>query len=89
MHLYQRFKIDVLGTPQERHPTDIFSGRFEDVRRMFLQKFKNKEHLTFQYLAQHIWWIGLKINVFCILFKIDVLGTFLGRHYADVTSGRN
>ena len=29
MHLYDRFKIKVLGTSQGRHPTDVFSGRFE------------------------------------------------------------
>ena len=91
MYLYRRFKIDVLGTSQGRHPTDVFSGRFEDVRRTFLQNFRNKQHLTFQYFTQHIWWVAPKINsnVFCILFKIDVLGTFQERHYADVTLGCN
>ena len=43
MHLYERFKIDVLGTSQGRHATDIFLGCFEDVRRTFLQNFKNKQ----------------------------------------------
>ena len=42
MHLYERFKIDVLGTSQGRHPTDVFSGRFEGFHRTFLQSFKNK-----------------------------------------------
>ena len=41
MYMYQKFKTDLLGTSQENHPTDIFSGRFEDVRRMFLQNVKN------------------------------------------------
>ena len=36
MHLYERFKIDVLGMSQGRH--DVF----ENVRRTFLQNFKNK-----------------------------------------------
>ena len=40
MHLYERFKIDILGTSQGRQLTDVLSGRFEDVRRMFLQNFK-------------------------------------------------
>ena len=26
--------------------------------------------------------------MFCIMFKIDVLGTFQGGHYADITLGR-
>ena len=43
MHSYERFKIDVLGTSQGRHPTDVFSGRFEDDRRTFLQNLKNKQ----------------------------------------------
>ena len=43
MHLYKRFKTDVLGTSQGRHPMDVFSGRFEDVSRTFLQNFKNKQ----------------------------------------------
>ena len=42
MHLYERFKIDCLGTSQGRHLTDAFSGRLEDVRRTFCQNFKNK-----------------------------------------------
>ena len=42
-HLYERLKIEVLGTLQGRHPTDVFSGCFEDVRRTFLQNFKNKQ----------------------------------------------
>ena len=55
MHLYERFKTNVLATSQGRHPTDVFSGRFEDVRRTFRQNFKNKQQLTFKYFTQHIW----------------------------------
>ena len=36
MHLYERFKIDALGTSQGRHPKEVFSGRFEDVYGTFL-----------------------------------------------------
>ena len=61
MHLYKRFKIEVLGTSQGRDPTDVFSARFEDVRRKFLQNFKNKQQLTFKDFTQHIWWVGSKI----------------------------
>ena len=61
VHLYERFKIDVLGTSQGRHPTDVFSERFEDVCWTFLQNFKNKEKLTFKYFMQHIWWVESKI----------------------------
>ena len=61
MHLYERFKIDVLGMSQGRHPTGVFSGRFEDIPRTFLQNFKNKQQLTFKYFKQYIWWIGSKI----------------------------
>ena len=43
MNLYERLNIDVLGMSQGHHPTDIFSGRFEDVRWTFLQIFKNKQ----------------------------------------------
>ena len=42
MHLYERFKIDVLGTSKGRHPMDIFSERLEDDRRTFLQNVQNK-----------------------------------------------
>ena len=42
MYLYERFKIDALGTFKGRHPTDVFSGRFEDVHRTFLQNWKKK-----------------------------------------------
>ena len=31
MHLYERFKIDVPGMSQGRHPSDIFWECFEDV----------------------------------------------------------
>ena len=55
MRLYERFKIDVLGTSEGRHPMDIFSGRFEDVLRPFLQNFKIKQRLTFKYFTQQIW----------------------------------
>ena len=44
-----------------RHPTDVFSKRFEDIRTTFLQNFKNKQKLTFKYFTQHIWRVGLKI----------------------------
>ena len=57
MHLYERFKIDVLRMSQGRHPTNAFSGSFEDVRRTFLQNCKNKQQLTFKYFAQHIFWV--------------------------------
>ena len=60
MHLYERFKIDVLGTSKGRHPMDIFSERLEDDRRTFLQNVKNKQQLTFKYYTKHIWWVGLK-----------------------------
>ena len=33
MYLYEELKIDVLGTSQGRHPTYVFSERFNDVRR--------------------------------------------------------
>ena len=39
MHLYDRFKFEV-GASLGRHPTDTFSARFENVRRMFRQNFK-------------------------------------------------
>ena len=56
MHLYEGFKIDVLGMSQGRHPKDVFSGSFDDVRRTFFQNFKNnKQQLTFKYFTQHIW----------------------------------
>ena len=42
MHLYERFKIDIPEKSQERDPTGVFSGRFEDVRRTFPQNLKNK-----------------------------------------------
>ena len=54
MDLYKRFKIDVLGTCQGRHPTDVFWEHFEDVRMTFLQNFRNKQLLTFKYFTQHI-----------------------------------
>ena len=53
MHFCERFKIDILGTSQGRHTTDVFLGRFEDVRRRFLQNFKNLQQLTFKYFTQH------------------------------------
>ena len=43
IHLYNRFKNDVLVTSKGRHLTDVFSERFEDVRRIFHQNFKNKQ----------------------------------------------
>ena len=29
MHLYERFKIDALGTSQGRHSKEVFLGRLE------------------------------------------------------------
>ena len=55
MHLYERFRIDVLGTSQVQQPTDVLPGRFEDARRTFLQNFNNKQQLTLKYFTQHIW----------------------------------
>ena len=37
MKLYDRFKIDILGTSQGRSQINNFSGRFEDDRRTFFQ----------------------------------------------------
>ena len=51
MHLYERLKIDLLGTSQGRDPTNVFSRRFEDVRKTFLQNFKNKQQLTLKYFT--------------------------------------
>ena len=51
MHLYERFNIEILDTFPGRHPTEVFSECFEYVRRTFLQNFKNKEQLTFNYLT--------------------------------------
>ena len=42
MHLYETFKIDALGTSKGRYPEEVFSGRFEDIRRTFLLSCKNK-----------------------------------------------
>ena len=56
MHLYERFKTDVLGRSQGRHLTGVFSGRFEDVQKTFFQNFKIKQQQnTFKYFTQHIW----------------------------------
>ena len=43
MHFFERFKINVMRTSQGFHHTDVFSGRFENVPRTFLQNFKNKQ----------------------------------------------
>ena len=43
MHLYERYKTDLLGTSQGRHPTNVFSERFEDVRSTFIKNLKNKQ----------------------------------------------
>ena len=93
MHLYKRFKVYVLGTSQGRHPTDIFWGRFEDVRKTFLQNLKNKHfsisinilHNTFGERDQKEY----NSNVLCIVLKIDVLGTYQRLHYVDATLGHN
>ena len=53
MFLHESFKIDILGTSQKCRPMVVFSRRFEDVRRMFLENSKNKQ--------QHILWLGSKI----------------------------
>ena len=45
MDLYERFKVDVLGTSKGRISTDVLLGRFEDVHMTFLQNFKNKQQL--------------------------------------------
>ena len=95
VHLYERFKIDVLGTFLRCRPTDIFSEHFENVRRTFLQNFKNKQQLTFKYLAQHIWWVGLKIiQQECVLYYVqnwrprDVSRTSLCRRHFRTQLGR-
>ena len=54
MHLYERFKIDVPGMSQGRHPSDIFWECFEDVWRTFLQNFNNRRRITLKYFTQHI-----------------------------------
>ena len=51
MHLYERSKIDILGMSQGNHPTDVFSGLFEDVRKMFLQNCKNIQQLPFKHFT--------------------------------------
>ena len=61
MHLYERLKIDAFGTSQGRHPTDVFSESFENIRRTFLQNFKTKQQLTFKYLTLHIGSVRWKI----------------------------
>ena len=53
MHLHDRIKIDDLEMSQGCHPTDVFSGRFKDFRRMFLENLKNKQQLTFKYFTQY------------------------------------
>ena len=35
MDLYERLKIDALGTSQKRHPKEVFLGQFKDVRSTF------------------------------------------------------
>ena len=42
MHLYERFKIDTLGTSQGPHSKEVFSEYFEDVHRTFLLHCENK-----------------------------------------------
>ena len=39
----------------------VFLGRFEDVRKTFLQNFKNKQQLNFKYFTEHIWWVESQI----------------------------
>ena len=55
MHLFEKFKIDALGTSQGRYTKDGFSGCFEDVPRTFLQNYKNKQRLAFKvFHATHL-----------------------------------
>ena len=71
MRLHERFKIDVQGTSQGRHSTDVFLRRFKDVRTTFLQNFKNKQQLTFKYFTRHIWCLGSKITQqWCVLYFV-------------------
>ena len=44
--------IVVLGTSQRRYTMDVFLGHIEDVHRTFLQSFKNKQQLSFNYFTQ-------------------------------------
>ena len=83
--LYERFKIDVLGTSQGRHTMDVFSGRFEDAPRTFLQNFKNKQQMTFKYWMNRI---ESNTTVMCFVLCLN-LGTSLARHYADATLRRS
>ena len=84
MYLCERFKIDVLGTSQGRHPMDVFSGHFEDAPRTFLQNFKNKQQITFKY-----WMNRFESNttVMCFVLCLN-LGTSLARHYAQLGAVR-
>ena len=83
--LYERFKIDALGTSQGRHTMDVFSGRFEDAPRTFLQNFKNKQQMTFKYWMNRI---ESNTTVMCFVLCLN-LGTSLARHYADDTLRRS
>ena len=85
MYFYERFKIDVLGTSQGRHTMDVFSGRFEDAPRTFLQNFKNKQQMTFKYWMNRI---ESNTTVMCFVLCLN-LGTSLARHYADATLRRS
>ena len=90
--MYKRFKIDVLGISQGRHPTDVFSGRFDNICRTFIQNFNNKQQLTFKYFTQRIWWVGSKIiQQWCVLYYVwnwrpeDVPRTSLRRrHFRNI-----
>ena len=51
MYLYESSKIDILGMSQGNHPTGVFAGLFEDVRKMFLQNCKNIQQLPFNHFT--------------------------------------
>ena len=55
MYLYEIAKYDALGTSQGRHSREVFSGRFEDVRKRFFLNCKNKQYLTLKHFNQQIW----------------------------------
>ena len=90
MHLYERLKIDFLETSQGCYPTDIFSGRFQDVHRKFHQNCKNIWLFSISYNAFSEYdWKWYNRNEFRIMFKIDVQGMSRGHRYADINLGRN
>ena len=64
----ERFKIDVLRMSQERYHMAVFSRRFEDIYRTFLQNFNNMQNLTFQYVTQYIRWSKIENNTIVMWF---------------------